>query len=83
MFEELLEKLENCSHVQYEASAYFVRILPTTPAGFPVMIEWMFHSPFSVAFRLLRTIGCPTSMKTCLYCDNRRKHESRMCGLIG
>lgn len=48
MFEELVEKLENCGHVQYEADAYSIRILPTTPVGFPVMIEWIWDTHFAV-----------------------------------
>ena len=48
MFEDLLQKLDDCGQIQYEADPHFVRILPATPVGFPVRIEWIWGSHFTV-----------------------------------
>ena len=48
MFEDLLEKLKNCDQVQYEAGQHFIRILPTSPAGFSLTIEWIWDTHFTV-----------------------------------
>lgn len=48
MFEELLEKLKECSQVRYETGEYFIRILPTSPTGFSLTIEWIWDTHFAV-----------------------------------
>lgn len=48
MFEELIDKLENCPNVHYEAGVHFIRILPTRLVEFPVMIEWIWGTRFMV-----------------------------------
>jgi hypothetical protein len=48
MFEELLRKLNDCGQVRYEAGADFIRVLPTRPVGFPVKIEWVWGTHFTV-----------------------------------
>ena len=48
MFEGLLQKLNDCGQVRYEAGAYFIRTLAITPEGFPVKIEWIWDTHFVV-----------------------------------
>ena len=48
MFEDLLQKLNHCGQVEYETDGYFIRILPTTPVGFPVKMEWIWDTHFTV-----------------------------------
>jgi hypothetical protein len=48
MFEELIDKLENCPNMHYEAGVHFIRILPTKLVEFPVMIEWIWGTRFMV-----------------------------------
>ena len=48
MFEDLLEKLKKCDQVQYEAGQHFIRILPTSPAGFSLAMEWIWDTHFTV-----------------------------------
>lgn len=48
VFEELLEKLKNCDHVPYETGPGFIRVLPTGGTAFPVMIEWIWDTHFTV-----------------------------------
>jgi len=48
MFEELLEKLNECGQVRYKTGDCFIRIPPTTPAGFSLMIEWIWDTHFAV-----------------------------------
>lgn len=48
MFEELLEKLRECGQVRYETDDYFIRILPASPAGFSLMIEWIWDTHFAI-----------------------------------
>ena len=48
MFEGLLQKLNDCGQVRYEAGAYFVRTLAISPEGFPVKIEWIWDTHFAV-----------------------------------
>ncbi len=48
MLEDLVQKLNRCGQVQYETDGYSIRILPTTPAGFPVKMEWIWDTHFTV-----------------------------------
>jgi hypothetical protein len=50
MFEDLLEKLKSCDHVQYETGQHFVLLLPTAHVGFSVMIEWICHQLLHMDF---------------------------------
>lgn len=48
MFEGLLQKLNDCGQVRYEAGAHFIRTLAITPEGFPAKIEWIWDTHFAV-----------------------------------
>ncbi|MBI3476413.1 MAG: hypothetical protein HY010_11825 [Acidobacteria bacterium] len=48
MFEDLLEKLKKCDQVPYETGQHFIRIPPTSSAGFSIVIEWIWDTHFTV-----------------------------------
>ncbi len=48
MFDELVQKLKQCQQANYEAGQTYIRVLPSGPKGFPVMIEWVWGAHFNV-----------------------------------
>jgi len=49
MFDELIEKLKHCDGVNYEIGENFIRVFASAPKGFPVMIEWVWDTHFTVS----------------------------------
>jgi hypothetical protein len=48
VFEELFRKLKDCGQARYEAGSGFIRVFPATRGGFPVRIEWVWDTHFTV-----------------------------------
>ncbi len=48
MFDELVQKLRQCHQADHEVGQTFIRVLPSGPKGFPVMIEWVWGAHFTV-----------------------------------
>ena len=48
MFDELVQKLRQCPQADYEIGETFIRVFAGGPKGFPVMIEWLWDTHFTV-----------------------------------
>ena len=50
MIDEILNFLEKCPQIQFERGEDSVRVHPTTPEGFEVVIEQIWESHYSVSY---------------------------------